>query len=131
MENGRIKKFTDLIAWQEGHKLVLEVYGITDSFPRSEVFGLSNQMRRCSVSIVSNIAEGFSRGTLRDKNQFYAMALGSTTELQSQLLIAKDLKYIDGEKFKKIADDSVLTHKLINGLIKGNNSKLKEGEKRN
>lgn len=127
MENKKIEKFTDLIAWQEGHKLVLDIYKITENFPKSEMFGIVNQMRRCAVSIVSNIAEGFSRNTLKDKNQFYSMALGSTTELQSQLLISRDLKYMSSEKFKEIADRSVLTHKLINGLIKGNNLKLKEG----
>lgn len=127
MENKKIEKFTDLVAWQEGHKLVLGVYKITENFPKSEMFGIINQMRRCAVSIVSNIAEGFSRNTLKDKNQFYSMALGSTTELQSQLLISRDLKYVSSEKFKEIADGSVLTHKLINGLIKGNNLKLKEG----
>ncbi len=131
MGNKKIEKFTDLVAWREGHKLVLAIYKITENFPKSEIFGLTNQIKRRSVSIVSNIAEGFSRSTFKDKNQFYFMALGSTTELQSQLLIARDLRYIDNEKFKEIAENSVLTHKLINGLIKGNNLKLKDGEKKN
>lgn len=131
MEDGGIRKFTDLVAWQEGHRLVLAVYGVSEKFPKSEVFGLTNQIRRCSVSIVSNVAEGFSRNTFRDKNQFYFMALGSTTELQSQLLVARDLKYVDGKKFNEIAEKSVLVHKLINGLIKGNNLKIKKGEGKN
>jgi four helix bundle protein len=122
---GKIKKFTDLIAWQEAHKLVFSIYKITENFPKSEMFGIINQMRRCSVSIVSNIAEGFSRSTLRDKNQFYSMSLGSVTELQSQLLISKDLSYIDNGKFKEIAERTVTVHKLINGLIKGNKIKMK------
>jgi four helix bundle protein len=99
MERKKIEKLTDLVAWQEAHKTVLEIYKITKSFPRSELFGLTNQMRRCSISIVSNIAEGFSRSTFKDKNQFYIMALGSTTEFQSQLLIARDLKYVELKEF--------------------------------
>jgi four helix bundle protein len=123
MQNEKIKKFTDLIAWQEGHRLVLAVYRITEKFPKEEMFGIINQMRRCAVSIVSNIAEGFSRKTFKDKNQFYTMALGSLTELQSQLLVSRDLEYMDKEKFKEIAERTVLVSKLLNGLIKGNNFK--------
>ena len=113
----KIVKFTDLVAWQEGHKLVLMVYKVTEKFPREENFGITNQLRRCVVSITSNIAEGFSRNTPRDKNQFYYIALGSVTELQNQLLISRDLKYLD-KNFEKIAAQSVTVHKLINGLIK-------------
>lgn len=118
MENGKIVKFTDLIAWQEGHKLVLMIYETTKKFPREENFGIISQLRRCSVSITSNIAEGFSRSTLKDKNNFYYMALGSVTELQNQLLISRDLKYLDKKEFDRIAMQSVTAHKLINGLIK-------------
>ena len=131
MQNRKIEKFTDLVAWKESHKLVLEVYKVTERFPKNEMFGLSNQMRRCSVSIVSNIAEGFSRATFKDKNQFLQMALGSVTELQSQLIISRDLKYINADEFKKIADKTVLSHKLINGLIKGNKNKINNNEVRN
>ncbi len=121
----KIKKFTDLFAWQKAHGLALSIYKITENFPKNELFGITNQMRRCAVSIVSNIAEGFSRATFKDKNQFYCMSLGSVTELQSQLLISRDLKYISGEKFKEIAEKTVTVHKLINGLIKGNKIKMK------
>ena len=115
---GKIKSFTDLIAWTRGHEVVLEIYDITKKFPKEEVFGLTNQMRRCSVSITSNIAEGFSRKTYKDKIQFYSIALGSLTELQNQLLISKDIKYIDSDIFLNLANKTVVVHKLINGLIK-------------
>ena len=117
-ERKKIHSFTDLIAWKEGHKLVLMRYEITGNFPQSEIFGLTNQMRRCVVSITSNIAEGFSRITNKEKAQFYSMALGSLTELQSQLYIARDIKYISNEDFSKIATQTVLLSKLINGLKK-------------
>lgn len=124
MKNGRIQSFTDLDAWKKGHELVLMVYKITKSFPNEEVFGLTIQMRRSAVSITSNIAEGFSRQTHKEKVQFYSIALGSVTELQNQLLIAKDVGYLSDEKFQQAAKQSVTVHKIINGLIKGSRSKI-------
>jgi len=112
----KIKSFTDLSAWKEGHKLVLMIYKISEIFPNKEVFGLTNQMRRASVSITSNIAEGFGRNTAKDKCQFYFIAYGSLTELQNQLIIARDIKYLNEESFKKIADQTIIVAKLINGL---------------
>ena len=79
----KIRSFTDLVAWQEGHKLVLKIYDITKDFPKDELFALNIQMKRCAVSITSNIAEGFSRKSPKEKIQFYAISLGSTTELQN------------------------------------------------
>ncbi len=117
-ESGKIKSFTDLNAWKEGHRLVLMIYEITKGFPKEEVFGLIPQIRRCAVSITSNIAEGFSRQSYKEKVRFYSIALGSTTELQNQLLIAKDVGYITQEKFQNIAKQSVKVHKITNGLIK-------------
>lgn len=114
----KIKSFTDLHAWQEGHQLVLLVYKATKTFPMEEQFGLTNQMRRCVISITSNVAEGFSRKGKREKSQFLYMALGSLTELQNQLLIARDIKCLIKEDFKDIADQTVVVSKLINGLIK-------------
>ena len=113
-----ITKFTDLNAWQEGHKLVLSVYSIAKSFPSDEQFGLSSQMRRCAVSITSNVAEGFSRPTGPDKIHFYSMAKGSLTELQNQLLVARDVGYINSEEFSLQAEQSITVHKLLTGLIK-------------
>ena len=117
-EKEKIKSFTDLFAWQEGHKLVLQVYEITKQFPREEQFGLTNQLRRAAVSVTSNIAEGFSRNSYKEKLQFYAMSLGSTTEIQNQLLIARDLQYIAKEIFGEIADQAIKVNKITNGLIK-------------
>ncbi|MEK7167270.1 MAG: four helix bundle protein [Patescibacteria group bacterium] len=114
----KIKSFTDLIAWKEGHKLVLIIYKITKLFPKEEIFGLVSQMRRCVVSITSNLAEGFSRQSFKEKLQFYSIALGSITEIQNQLLIAKDIKYITEEQFNTITEQTITVHKITNGLIK-------------
>lgn len=113
-----IVSFTDLQAWKEGHRLVLLIYKITKEFPKEELFGLTSQMRRSAVSITSNIAEGFSRNSRKEKVQFYATALGSTTELQNQLLIARDVEYLSKEDFNLAANLSVVVAKITNGLIK-------------
>ncbi len=118
MYTDKIRSFTDLNAWKEGHHLVLDIYKITRTFPPDERFGLVDQMRRCSVSITSNISEGFSRKSKKEKAQFLYMSLGSVTELQNQLLIVRDLEYINKTDFKKIADQTVIVSKLVNGLIK-------------
>jgi len=118
MEKAKIKSFTDLVAWQKAHALALSVYKITRDFPSNEQFGLTSQIRRAAVSAVPNIAEGFGRGSYVDKNRFYQMSRGSLTELQSQLLIARDIDYLEQGEFGRIAEETVVTMKLINGLIK-------------
>lgn len=119
---GKIKSFTDLFAWQESHKLVLIIYELTRKFPREETFGLVSQMRRCAISITSNLAEGFSRQSYKEKVQFYSMAQGSLTELQNQLLVARDIGLITRAEFEKIATQTIKAHKLISGLIKSSKS---------
>lgn len=114
----KIRSFTGLHTWQEAHKLVLMTYALTAKFPTKEQYRLSGQMERAAVSVSSNIAEGFRRKTRRDKQNFYDIALSSLTELQNQLIIARDLKYIDNSTFQKIAEQTVIVGKLINGLIK-------------
>ena len=114
----KITSFTMLIAWKKAHSLVLGVYKATESFPANEQFGLTSQIRRAVISITSNIAEGFSRHTLADKSHFYSMALGSSTEVQNQLLAARDLKFLDNTVFNELAAISIEVNKLINGLIK-------------
>ena len=117
-ELSKIKSFTDLKVWREGHILVLYLYTVTKNFPKEEQFGLSSQLRRAVVSITSNIAEGFSRNSYKEKLQFYSIALGSLTEVQNQILIAKDVKYVTKEEFNNIANQTILISKMINGLIK-------------
>ena len=115
---GKIRSFTDLIAWQEAHKLVLLIYDITKNYPKEEIFALVSQMRRAVISITSNIAEGFGRKTSKDKNNFYSMAQGSLIEIQNQLLASRDIGYLKSESFNKAASQTILVHKLINGLVK-------------
>lgn len=123
--NNKIKSFTDLNAWKEAHKLVVMVYKLTKRFPKEETYSLIDQMKRCAVSITSNIAEGFSKQSKKEKIQFYFTAKGSLTELQNQLLVAKDVDYLDKNEFKLVAEQTVTVHKLINGLIKSANTRYK------
>ena len=117
-DNGqqKIRTFTDLNAWKEAHQLVLMIYRATDTFPTKEQFGLVSQMCRAAVSITSNIVEGFCRSTAKDKYQYYIRSEGSLIELQNQLLVAKDVGYLDKELFDEIVDQTITVHKLINGL---------------
>ncbi len=118
MAGSKIRSFTDLIAWRESHKLALMIYKATDKFPQKEIHSLTNQMRRSAVSVSSNIAEGFSRQSIKEKIQFFYTSKGSLTELQNQLLIARDVNYLDKGFFDEIAQQSVQVGKLITGLIK-------------
>lgn len=99
----KIQSFTQLSTWQEGHKLVLAIYKATEVFPDKEKYVLVSQMRRCVLSITSNIAEGFSRQGKKEKIQFYYMARGSITELQNQLLVSRDIKYLPRGEFVSLA----------------------------
>lgn len=125
-ESGKIKSFTDLVAWQEAHKLVLMIYPLLKSFPKDELFGLTLQMKRAVISVTSNIAEGFSRGSYKEKVYFYYISLGSATEIQNQLLAARDLHYCTQLAFIKAADQSVIVNKLLNGLIKSSKSMTRD-----
>ena len=113
----KINSFTDLEAWQVAHSFAVTVYRATKKFPASEQYGLSSQLRRASVSIGSNIAEGFTRQSTKEKIQFYSVARGSTVESQSQLLLPRDVEFLTVDECKILIDQSIRVHKLVNGLI--------------
>jgi four helix bundle protein len=88
-----ISSYRDLVVWQEGMKLSVAVYQLTERFPKHKLYGLTSQVRRCSVSIPSNIAEGHARGSTREYLHYVSIALGSLAELETQLLLSKELGY--------------------------------------
>lgn len=102
---------------------MLNIYKTTKSFPKEEVYSLTDQIKRAAVSIASNVAEGFTRQSKKEKLQFYFMAKGSLTELQNQLLIAKGVSYLSSEEFTSLASQTIVAHKLLNGLMKTANAK--------
>lgn len=118
MSNEKVTDFTDLIAWQKAHQLVLLAYRISKDFPAHEQFALTNQFTRAAVSITSNIAEGFGRATAKDKRNFYVIAKGSLLELRNQAMIAKDLGYLYPEPFARFEMDAVEVVRLISGIIR-------------
>jgi|SRR3989344_5778824 len=117
MEN-KIRTFHDLKVWQESHKLVIMIYKSTKSFPNEEMSGITNQLRRASISISSNISEGFGRRSIKDKIHFYTMALGSLNEVQNQVLISKDLNYLREKDWRDLEERIILISKMMSGLVK-------------
>lgn len=115
--------FRDVKAWQIAYALTLEIYAVTKLFPKDEVYGLTSQMKRAAVSIPSNIAEGFGRRGLGEKDQFNAIAHGSLTELENQLLIAQGVGYIDDKRYSEVEAIIIEAHKTLYGLRKANAKK--------
>ncbi len=113
----KIKDFTDLIAWQEGHALVILIYNLTKAFPKDETFSLISQMRRSATSITANIAEGFGRQSYKEKLQFYYISQGSLIELKNFMIISRDIGYINEIDFDMLFHKSSGVHKLLQGLI--------------
>lgn len=91
--------FEKLNVWQKSRKLAVTIYKITRDFPKEEIFGLTSQMRRCSISISSNIAEGTGRHSAKDKARFTEIAYGSALELLNQIIISKDIEFISDENY--------------------------------
>ncbi|MCL5030756.1 MAG: four helix bundle protein [Bacteroidetes bacterium] len=98
----KVRTFEDLILWQKAHQLALFIYSITKNFPNEEKFGLVSQMRRAAISIPSNIVEGHSRKSKKEFINFLSIAKGSLNELRYQILLSKDLKYIDMKEFETV-----------------------------
>ena len=116
MPAGRIEKFEDLIAWQRARELTKNIYRVTKIGEFSKDFGLRDQIRRASVSIMSNIAEGFERGGRSEFHQFLVIAKGSCAELRSQLYAGLDAEYIDTGTFQSLDGLAKETSRLIGGL---------------
>lgn len=114
----KITSFVQLRTWQEARKFAVMVYQETQAFPETEKFGLVSQIRRSTVSVAANIAEGFSRSGRAEKVRFYSMALGSLTESLSHAYISADLGYMPKTSLKKIEKAVAELHKMINGIIK-------------
>jgi len=115
----RIDRFEDVKAWQEARALVRKIYKLTDEkSPCSNDYGLRDQMRRATVSIMSNIAEGFARRTDKDFSRFLYIALGSVSEVQSHLYVALDLDYIKKDEFTECYNGASDIAKLVLGFIK-------------
>ena len=114
----KIKNFRDLDVWTKGIEIVKDVYGITDGFPKQEFYGLASQMQRCSVSIPSNIAEGFNTFHNKEYKQFLHISLGSCAELTTQIIIASKLNYIAAKAVDAMVNEIEEISKMTMSLIK-------------
>ena len=113
-----MSKFEDLEVWKLAHELVLEVYSTTNKFPQEERFRLTDQLCRACSSIALNICEGTGRSTNKDFVHFLYISRGSLQETKYQLLLARDLKYIDDNEYDKLLNKCDNVSRLLNGLIK-------------
>jgi four helix bundle protein len=111
------RSYRDLVAWQKAMKFVAEIYAVTQRFPGEERYGLTNQLRRASVSVPSNIAEGQARFSQKEFHHFLSQARGSLVEIETQLLIARDLKYLQPAKADNMLAIADELGRILNGLI--------------
>ncbi len=124
-----VHSFKELVVWKRAYELVLEVYSSTGGFPRSEIFGLMGQMRRAAVSIVSNIAEGYGRGHRGEYVQFLRIAYSSTGELETQLMLSKDLRYLSNEKYERVSDLLLEAQKMLGSMLRRFDSESQERQR--
>jgi four helix bundle protein len=115
---GKTNSFKDLIAWQKAHLFVLSIYKASKSFPKEEVFALTSQIRRASVSVAANIAEGYKKKTLPNKINFLNISEGSLEEVKYYITLAKDLDYISESIYNSLMNDAEEVGKLISGYDK-------------
>ncbi|MCX5815378.1 MAG: four helix bundle protein [Proteobacteria bacterium] len=119
-----MKDFKELEVWQKSVDFVLNIYETSKSFPHEEMFSLTNQMRRSAVSIPSNISEGFSRNSTKEFIQFLYIALGSSAELETQILISHKLGYLIDPT--KLIDNLTTIKKMLNALVSSLKGKIKQ-----
>lgn len=112
-----MKDFRNLEVWKRAHAMTLAVYRSTRTFPREETYGMVSQLRRCSSSVAANIAEGCGRVGNAEFGRFLAMAMGSASELEYFLLLARDLHYVDEELYQGFATEVGIMRRMLNRLI--------------
>ena len=113
-----MRDFKDLKVWRKSHELTLAVYGATRSFPKDELFGLTSQIRRSCESIPANIAEGCGRDGGLDLVRFLQIAMGSASELEYHLLLARDLRYINNQDHELLSTDVTEVKRMLTGFIR-------------
>jgi four helix bundle protein len=113
-----VGNYRQLLVWKRAHHLALAVYRCSGGFPGSERYGLTTQVRRASVSVVSNVVEGCARHGNREQVRFLRIAHGSICELQCQLLLSRDLEFLDPASWKQLDDECQQIGKMLNGLMR-------------
>ena len=124
MSNNKYKNFREIPVWQESHQLTLEIYRVTQRFPKPEVYGLSSQLRRSSSSVPASITEGFYRNTTKEFLQYLYIARGSAGETFYHLILSKDLKYITEIEYEKLSESYQGIIRQISGWIRSIKDKM-------
>ena len=113
-----LKSYRDLLVWQKALDLTLLIYRFSEGFPRTEIYGLTSQVRRAGVSVPSNIAEGYGRGSRKEYLQFLCVAQGSLKELETQAILAQRLNYATAAQADRVLSESEVVGKMLGGLIR-------------
>lgn len=113
-----MKSFRDLKVWEKSHELALAAYDATANFPKQEMFGLVSQIRRCAISIPANIAEGCGRRGNGEFHRFLQIAMGSASELEYHLLLSRDLKFLDGQRYISLNDGVEEVKRMLASLVR-------------
>jgi len=113
-----MKTYRELIVWNKAMELVTNIYRVTEAFPEKEIYGLISQMRRCAVSIPSNIAEGYGRNSTQEYIRFLQISVGSLYEIQTQAEIAFNLRYLDKKLFENVYESTREIERMLSSLIK-------------
>lgn len=119
-----LQSYRELIAWQKSMELVKAIYAATSEFPREEIFGLSSQLKRASVSVPSNIAEGQGRYSTKEFIKHLSIAYGSLMEVETQVMIAQSLNFVSIDKMNSLLEKAAEVGRLINGLTRSLREKL-------
>ena len=112
-----VRDFRELKVWQKSHKLVLDIYQVTGGFPRQETYALVSQLRRCSASIPANIAEGCGRSGAAELGRFMLISMGSASELEYHLLLARDLGYLHSQRYRNLSQSTHETKRMLSTFI--------------
>jgi four helix bundle protein len=112
-----VRDFRKMKVWEKSHRLVLDVYQATGTFPREETYGLTAQLRRCCASIPANIAEGCGRSGEAELGRFMVIAMGSASELEYHLLLARDLGYLDAQDYRELSQGAGEVKRMLSTLI--------------
>jgi four helix bundle protein len=112
-----VQSFRSLRVWEKAHRLTLDIYACSKSFPKEETYGLTNQIRRSSASVGMNIAEGCCRKGSAEMSRFLQIAMGSASELEYQLLLAHDLEYLANQEYERLLTSAIEVKRMLSSLM--------------